>query len=349
MTRAVRKKAPARPAKKPARKPVTSRKEKVPEPPKAPPAPKVSEAEKRAALAASAEAMRQKLWGSQGQPLTTVEGVTIASALLPRGRPHWHLLTFGLGLTGFELSLRVQKAKDELAAPAWAVTLLSTLITRARAGTLSADTNQVLLLSEGVAPGTDSEHFGLVFAPEPEAGSLVTPWQTVPVRLAVPVTRDEAKAVREWSPTGLIEVLSRVDPLLISDLDRPSLLQSPRARLLIDQRMEKEGSSLSAMSAEVSEVSKAGELVTWKLSTDAVDTLVSLLKGRIGHLRPFTVVSGDTRVEVVNAEQPAIDFTRKQLTVKLTLVGARQLRSLLRAKPGTYTFDLLPNFQLVVC
>jgi hypothetical protein len=35
--------------------------------------------------------------------------------------------------------------------------------------------------------------------------------------------------------------------------------------------------------------------------------------------------------------------------VKLSLVAARQLRSQLRAKPGSYSFDLLPNFTLVVC
>ncbi len=346
MTSAVRKKAVSRvPAKR-----VTSRKQKLPVVPKATPPPKVTEAQKRAALASGAETLRQRLWGAEGQPLTTVDGVTIASASIARRQPHWHLLTFGLGLiSGFELSLRVQKAKDELAAPAWAVTLLTTLIARARAGTLTADTNQVLQLSDGVAPGTDSEHFALLFTPDPEGGAIVSPYETVPVLLAVPITRDEAKAVREWSPSALIEVLAKLDPLLLSDLDRPSLIQSPRARLLIDQRIQKEGSSLSTMTAETSHASKTGDQVTWTLSSDAVDTLVSLLKGRIGHLRPFTVLSGATRVEVASAQSPGIDFEKKQLTVRLSLVAARQLRSILRAKPGSYTFDLLPNFTLVVC
>ncbi|MFZ5438771.1 MAG: suppressor of fused domain protein, partial [Myxococcota bacterium] len=316
--------------------------------PAPPPAPKLKPLT-ATALAAAAEALRQKLWGAQGQPLTTVEGVTIASALLPRGRPHWHLLTFGLGLSGFELSLRVVKLKDELAAPAWAVALLSALISRVKAGTLAGDTNQVVLLAEGVAPGTDSEHAGLVFTVDPDAGTLQAEGHQVPVLLCVPVTRDEARAVREWSPAGLVEVLARVDPLLISDLERPSLLQSPRARVLIDQRMEREGSSLSTMTAAVSEVSKSGADLTWKLSVDAVDTLVALLKGRIGHLRPFTVSADGARVELLSADAPSVALEGKTLTLKLSLVAARQLRSQLRAKPGTYTFELLPNFALVVC
>lgn len=337
MTRAARKKVPARPA----QRRVTARKQKIVVLPAPPPPP--TEAEKRAAQLALADGIRQRLWGSAGTLLATVEEVSIRAALVTRGRPHWHLLTEGLISRGYELSLRVQKEKEDLAPPAWAVALLSTLIARASAGQLSAHSDQVMLLAQGVAPGTDSELFGVVFTADPEVTE-----ERLPVLLAVPVTRDEARAVREWSPTGLVEVLARVDPLLITLLDRPSLLQSPRARILIEQRMEKEGSSLSTMTATTSQASKTGELVTWKLSVDAVDTLCSLLKGRIAHQRPFSVVSGASRVEVINADPSAAEFHKRQLTLKLTLVAARQLRSILRGKPGTYTFDQLPNFALTV-
>lgn len=333
------------PQKVPARR-VTARKQKLPE--VTPPPPPPTEAQRKAALTSSHEALRTRLWGNQGVVLTTIEQVQVRGALVSRGRPHWLLLTEGLGVKGYELSLRVQKEKDEVATPAWAVALLATLITRAHEGQLSADTNQVMVLANGVAPGTDSELFGVVFTPDPEAPAISTPHDTVPVLLAVPVTRDEARAVREWSPTALVEVLAKVDPLLITLLDRASLLQSPRARVLIEQRMDKEGSSLSTMTATTSHVSKTGEVVTWKLSVDGVDTLCSLLKGRIGHQRSFSVVSGASRVEVVNGDPAVADFHKKQLTLHLTLVAARELRSLLKARPGSYTFEHVPNFALVV-
>lgn len=342
MTPAARKKVPARPA----QRRVNTRKQKIEvEPPPPPPA---TAAQKQAALAAVSSGVRQRLWGSAGTVLAKVGEVSIHAGSVARGRPHWHLLTEGLAPRGYELSLRVQKEKEDFAPPDWAGALLTTLITRANEGQLSADTDQVMLLAQGVAPGTDSELFGVVFTADPEVGALVTAEQSLPVLLAVPVTREEARAVREWSPTGLVEVLARVDPLLITLLDRPSLLQSPRARILIEQRMEKEGSSLSTMTASTSQASKVGELVTWKLSVDGVDTLCSLLKGRIAHQRPFSVVSGASRVEVVNGDPAAADFHKRQLTLRLTLVAARQLRSLLRGTPGTYTFDQLPNFALTV-
>lgn len=338
--------APTKITSRPLARRVTARKQKLPEP--LPPPPPPTEAQRTAALTGASEALRTRLWGNQGAVLTTVDEVVVRAAQVNRGRPHWHLLTEGLGSKGSELSLRVQKEKDELGAPAWAIALLGTLIARAHAGQLSADTNQVMVLAQGVAPGTDSELYGVVFTADPEAPAIVTAHDSVPVLLAVPVTRDEARAVREWSPTALVEVLAKVDPLLITLLDRPSLLQSPRARMLIEQRMDKEGSSLSTMTATTSQVSKTGELTTWRLSVDGVDTLCSLLKGRIGHQRPFSVVSGASRVEVVNGDPAVADFHKKQLTLHLTLVAARQLRSLLKARPGSYTFEAVPNFALVV-
>ena len=324
---------------------VTARKQKLPATP--PPPPRPSDEERQAALSQAHQSLRAQLWAGPGSIVERSELVTIHSGQVSRGKPHWHLLTEGLALKkGFELSVRVQKEKDELAPPTWGIELLKTLANEAE---LSPDPNQVLVLANGVAPGTDSEFAGVIFTPDPEAAELSTPHDPhVPLMLAVPVTRDETRAVREWSPTGLIEVLSRVDPLLLTQLDRPSLLQSPRARALIDQRMEREGSSLSSMTATTSLVSKTGEMVTWKLSADAVETLSDLLKGRIAHQRPFAVVSGHTRVDIVNGAPAIAEMSSRHLTLHLTLVAARQLRSLLKAKAGSYTFDQLPNFTLTV-
>lgn len=315
--------------------------------------PKASEAERRTAFAESAERMRERLWAEQGQPLTTIDGVTIAFALLNKSRMHWHLLTFGLALDGLELSIRVLKAKDELAPPAWPVALLSALIKRTKSKQLTADTNQVVVPSEGIAPPlpdgeSATELSGLIFTIDPDAGKLVTPYDKAPVLLCVPVTKDEVRAVREWSPTGLIEVLSKGDPLLITDLERASLLQSPRARAVIDQRMEKEGSSLSSITAEASAIESNGKKTTWKLSVDAMETVISLLKGRTGHLRSFTVSSPDAQVNVESAHAPAFSVDGQTLSLKLSLVAARQLRSVLRARPGNYPVEFLPGFEFEV-
>ncbi|MGV3620200.1 MAG: hypothetical protein ACO1OB_05265 [Archangium sp.] len=235
-----------------------------------------------------------------------------------------------------ELFLRVARQKDELNEPAWAKALMTSLVTRVQNDELTPDVNQVVLLSTGIADGQESELAALAFTPV-DGGML-----------AVPVTRDEAKVVREWSPSGLVDVLSRVDPRLVTQLDRPSLLQSPRARQLIEQRIDLEGSSMSSMTANTSRFTKLGTELTWKLSSDAVETLVSLLKGRIGHLRGFSVVSDGHRVDVANGDGAAIEFTPKVTSMKLSMVAARQLRAQLKTKPGSYSFEQLPGVTLQV-
>jgi len=258
--------------------------------------------------------------------------VAIKSGLLTVGRPHWAFRTEGLAQ---ELTLRVLKRKEDFDAPEWGSALLKSLSERIQAGTLTPAENFVLPV-ERLAPGIESELNALLFTP------IDTGW------LVVAITGDEAQLVREWSPTALVEVLGKLDQRLLVDLDRLSLMQTPRARAVIEQRVAQEGSSMSSMTATVSQMTKVGNAVTWRLSADAVETFIALLKGRIGHLRSFSVGSADHRVDVVSADRPSVEVAAKLSTLKLSLVAARQLRATLRAAPGRYVFESLPGFTLLV-
>lgn len=335
-----------RPAKRPAPSPHRRSPPARPARPAAPRAP--TEAQRRKALDAAWAAATTRLWPVPPATVSQFAGLTVLAGPVPRGRPHWLLLTRGLAATGAELALRVLRQKDEAAPPAWALSLLGTLATRTLAGDLRADPDQCVQLAQGVAPGTGTDLVALACAADPELPAVVTPHDTVPVRLVVPLTADEARVLREWSPAGLLEVLAKVDPLLVTDLERPSLLSSPRARALIEQRVDREGSSLSAMTAAKSQVVRAGDKVTWTLSADAVDAVVSLLKGRTAHRRPFSVVSGASRVHVLSADAPRVEVKAKELTLGVSQVAARQLRAQLRARPGTYSVEVLPNFAVAV-
>ena len=259
--------------------------------------------------------------------------VVVRHGLLTVGRPHWAFRTEGLAQ---ELTLRVVKRKEDFDAPAWGTALLTSLVARIQRGELRPAEHFVLQLTEPLAPGVATELSALLFSP------IDTGW------LVVAITRDEAQLVREWSPAGLLEVLGKLDPRLMTDLDRPSLLQTPRARAVIEQRVAQEGSSLSSMSATSSQMTMAGKAITWRLSADAIETFIALLKGRIGHLRSFSVISDEQQVEVMSADRPGVEVTPKRATLKLSLVAARQLRATLRAVPGRYVFDALPGFTLLV-
>lgn len=311
------------------------------------PAPRVSPAQRAAAWAAAHEAACTAAWGTPGGVRATFGAVEVWGAALATSRPHWHLVTCGLWKHGFELSLRVVRGRDEPAPPAWALALLQRQVQRALADDAAPpDATWCLEEPEPMAP--ESELGALTFTHDAALPALEAPQRRATVWQLVPLTRDEARLVREWSPSGLVELLRAVDPLLIADPERGSLLQSPRARLAIEQRVAREGSSLGAMHAKVSSLTRAKAQATWRLSADAVDGVIALLKGRTAHQRPFLVRGAGVGVEVRPGDLPAVELGEGPPVLKLSQAASRQLRAQLRARPGRYSIDALPGFAIEV-
>ncbi len=311
-----------------------------------PPAPSVPPAPPSPGPARRAEALRTR-WAKElislGTTLLSEGEVAIFEKPDPTTPPTWLLVTRGLEARGLELSLRTPRTREELHAPPWAVALVQSIATTAKTEQLTD--NQSLVLGAPIAPGT--ELMAVAFTRDPRLAPITSAWDSLPILTVVGLTRDEERLVREWSPRGLLEVLSVADPLLQTDLERASMLMSPRARAAIEQRVAKEGSSLQALNASVSELSGSAEARLWRLSADAVETLVALLKGRTGHQRPFAVY-GATTVTVAPGDFAGLVEVEGKPTLKLSQQAARQIRATLKAKPGRYTFDMIPAFTLEV-
>lgn len=264
-------------------------------------------------------------------------------------KPHWLFITTGLWHRGVELCLKVPQRAEDVGPPAWALDTVRTLVGHAASADGPPLTSaQVLTLGAPFAPGSEMTSFA--FVDESTLGSVVTPHDTVHPLLAVGLTRDEERIVREWSPTALLDVLAQADALLATDIERSSLLLSPRARLHIEQRVEREGSSLSVMWAQRSSLVAAGPAAaTWTLSSDAVETFVSLLKGRIGHHRGFAVhTTGSASVDVAPADRPSLTLTGDAGRIELSQPAARALRAALRPRAGRYAIESLPELTIEV-
>lgn len=237
-----------------------------------------------------------------------------------------------------EVTLHLPRAKGETQPPSWALPLMGQLIERARADRLRA--GQIVRWPKPFGEGveTDLEAFALTI--EPSFGVI----DDLPVLLAVGLTRDEAKLVREWSPQGLLEVLLKQPTALQTAVDRASLLSSPRARQAIEQRVEREGSSMGVLEAALSTVTRG----SWRIDVETADACSSLLKGRIGHQRPFVVRSQTHEVEIAPGEAPAFSTEGTRSTLKVTQTFARAMRSTLRAAVGTYSWEALPGLTIEV-
>lgn len=314
--------------------------------PQKPEAPPVSPVERRGLVEAALQAAQATHWNAAAVSTTLVSGVEVRIASVPGVRPLWWLRTHGLFATaGVEVSLRVPRAKDEVQAPAFMHAIVERLIGHAREGLLSP--GQIVSWPKPFGDGVETDLTGFAITIDPAFGTIRTAHDVVPVVLAVGVTGDEARVVREWSPQGLLEVFSKVDPTLATTVDRASLLASPRARQAIEQRVEREGSSMGVLIAAKSDVGgKATK--TWTIDVSTCDGLLSLLKGRVGHQRPFVVRSANSTVEVTPGDAPGLTVEGKQATLKLTQTAARAMRATLKPVPGTYTWDLLPSFVVEV-
>jgi suppressor of fused-like protein len=285
-------------------------------------------------------AWEPQLSALKAQPLTTLNGVTVWLAMPRLGKPCWMLLTTGLWEHGVELSLRVPRQKDEVSPPSWATKLVGMLIEATTEGQV-AGVHQSLSLTR-VLEGAP-ELTGCAFAPDPLLTAIEAPFVSVTPLLTLGLMTDEERLVREWNPASLVDVLGKMDPALLTDPDRASMLQSPRARAQIELRVAQEGSSMQVMRAALSKVSGS----TWTLSVEAVPTLIGLMKGRLAHQRPFSVQGPTTLVHVLPADVPAFSGGAEP-TLTLSQTGARQLRAQLRARPGRYQFEALPGFTLEV-
>ena len=273
-------------------------------------------------------------------------GVAIYRSRTPR--PHWLFVTTGLWDRGVELCLKVPQRPEDVSPPPWASSAFRMLVGLALSPEGPPLTSaQVLTVEAPFATGSDMTTFA--FTSESGFEKVVTPYDSVHPLLAVGLTRDEERIVREWSPSALLELLAQADPLLATDPERSSLLLSPRARTLIEQRLEREGSSLAVMWASRSSVLPRAQGSTWTLSTEAVETFVSLLKGRVGHNRGFAVhTAGSPTVEIAPADHPSLAVTDVATRLELSQTAARALRAVLRPRPGQYAIDTLPELTIEV-
>ncbi len=302
-----------------------------------------SATERLAANQTQVTAAIARVWGAMRAQRLSLGGTEVRFVAVAGPQPHWQFVTTGLLVHGAELAFRLRRPREELTPPAWVWVMLQSLIERS--GTEAVADGQVVRFrqkfGEGL-PDIDTDMQAVALGVDPL-------FSTPLILVAVGLTRDEERLVREWSPRALLEVLGRVDPTLVTDLERQSTVTSPRTRLIIEQRVETEGSSLGVLLAARSDVAGAGATgLSWSLSVEAVETVLALLKGRIGHLRPFAVKAGETVVEVIPSDFPSVERSAEGLLIKLSQPAARQLRATLKVKPGTYQFESLPKFSLCV-
>jgi len=287
-----------------------------------------------------------------------LEGISVVPC--DRGTPHWHFVTYGFSDLhdktsddpeqsgfGFELTFRLRRG-DEQEPPPWAYNVLQNLARYVfRTGNPFGIGHHVPL-NGPIALGVDTEIHSVAFALDPELGEIQTPFGKVEFLQMVGITRDEARAIKKWSSTGMLELLAKRDPLLITSLDRPSLLSDPATRAEIDARTAREGSSSAASFTTQLAYQHGDDRVHITLGAIAVDDLLALIQGRVLFDREFSLMGRGTIVSFRPGETAGFGLDAMELAIDTNEELARELLEKLRPARGVYEFEALPALTLEV-
>ncbi len=162
-----------------------------------------------------------------------------------RDPAHWHFVTYGLTELfekssgdpkvsgfGFEVTFRVPRADGEETPPAWPLALLQGIGHYALSGQGGLDSGHLIDLGGPLAPPVEgaepSKLTGVVAVPDPLFGKVDTQFGSVLFLQLYGLTADELGAMQAWKLERKVGLVTDVDPLGITRIDRAPLQDDRR-------------------------------------------------------------------------------------------------------------------------
>jgi suppressor of fused-like protein len=273
----------------------------------------------------------------------TVEQVRIYALASP---PHWHCVTVGLADLGFELSLRLGRSGDDL--PHWAVDLLANL------GAYVFGTGHEF------AAGHHIDLRGPIKLDDPTeitAAAIVTDpglsaWRGVEFLQLVGLTADELELCRSWRTAAVIDLLAANDPLLVTRLERRSLLDDPNVRELAERGVAAEGSALEELRVGTLGWERRGwakSRLVITMGAGAATGLGPALRRKLNRAgASFRVIGDAGQVRFLIADEPRWQEGQDGIVVAVPLAAVEELAGLFSGKVGSGGLAMLPGLRFVV-
>jgi hypothetical protein len=273
----------------------------------------------------------------------TVDQVRIYSVASP---PHWHCVTVGLGQLGFELTFRLGRGGDD--SPQWTVDLLANLGA------------YVFRTGHEFAAGHHIDLRGPIKLDDPTeitAAAIVTDpgltaWRGVEFLQLVGLTADELELCRSWRTAAVIKLLAASDPLLITRLERRSLLDDPKVREQAESGVAAEGSALEELRVGTLGWERRGwpkSRLVITLGSGAATGLGPALRRKLNRSgASFRVIGDGGLVRFVVADDAGWQEGDDGVIVAVPLAGVEELAGLFTGKVGGGGLSNLPGLRFVV-
>lgn len=282
--------------------------------------------------------------------------------------PHWHFVTYGFSELyekelenkdysgyGFELTFRLVRSEEEDEPPAWALNLLQNMGRYVfnsgnvfRAGDY-LDANGPICLD------ADTQLTALAFTHDPELAEMDTPNGKVEFIQMVGITEDELEAMQTWKTLGVLQAGINQIPSYITDLTRPSLLQSPEIVEAVERGMMEDGSSTGFLFVDqlAWQVGKKGwfnkQSHVIQLGAKQADVIGKLLRGRIVKERNLSLVGQDLTIVFKPDHQVGYQENEQEITITLNKEAAEELSQNLVPQEKRFALSSLEgiSFQIM--
>lgn len=275
--------------------------------------------------------------------------------------PHFHYITYGFSDLfgegepdsefsgfGFELTFRLATADPHAEPPTWPIDLLQNLAKYVFKTGNYFESGHHVNCNGPIALDTETELGYVAFTSDPELGGIDTPLGRVEFLQVVGLCADEYETLQNWSTDGLLAILGRQYPLLVTDLARKSLLVDPDIVAEVEQAIADEGSSQTTVFSMVNHFAQSGDQWRLQLSANVIGDLLLMFDHQLANDHPCAVLGEKNIVHFAPAQHNAFRIAENELTLEISPALREEIRRTLKIERGEYRWDALPNFVLEV-
>jgi len=285
-----------------------------------------------------------------------LDGISVYLASDP---PHWHFVSYGMSDLygketddaeasgwGFEFTLRLRRF-EETEPPSWALSFLNNLARYAFQSGNAFDVGHHMDLNGPISLASETAIRAITFAKDVQLGTIATPHGRVTFLQVVGLTLDEYDVLQGWDAEKFLGLLSTRDPLLLTDLRRPTWLGDPSFAREIDERSRQDGSSQYIAFVGRAEW-EAGADARVTLGAKAVQSLLRLLPLRLPFGRPFALSSSNHVVRFDPGESAGWRVDKETLVIALPADSCKRFCDGLPVRRGSYRWEALPGLVVTV-
>jgi len=276
--------------------------------------------------------------------------------------PHFHFVTYGFtdlfvketedpdeSGFGFELTLRLGRSAGDTEVPNWALNFLQNLARYVFGTGNRFGVGHKMGLNGPIAVDEDTKLTAILFAEDPELGAFESEFGKARFIQIVGITDDEYRLIQEWSTTGLVEILRKKLPHLVTELTRDSVLEDPILAAEVRRRVDEEGSSEDLTFAGEMKLDVQPTRIRIEMGALYAAALPRAMRGRLRHDRPYTLRGRDKMLRLVPSKEVAHRYEDVELELALSPQVVAEIEARMRdSLAGTYRFETWPALEIVV-